>query len=91
MLAQRSSIYCAELRSSGTDIYCMLTLVHCEQRNRLYCARIQGPKGVIELRDLVWIVDRQDLLECYYWEAWSVLQGVYHCCWSIPGKVLLIK
>ena len=70
----------------------MLTLVHCAQtKNNLYCARIQGPKGVIELRDLVWIVDREDILETYYWSAWSVIQGVYHCCFSIPGKVLLIE
>jgi hypothetical protein len=70
----------------------MLTLTDCEQHaNQLYCARIKGPKGLLELRDLVWIVDRPDILECYYWEAWAVLQGAYHCCWSIPGKVLLIK
>ena len=69
----------------------MLTLIHCEQNNRLYHARIRGPKGVIELRDLIWIVDRQDILDSYYWSAYSVLQGVYHCCWSIPGKVLLIE
>ncbi len=74
-----------------TDIYSMLTLIDCTQHNALYCARIEGPKGVIELRDLVWIVDREVILECYYWEAWAVLQGVYHCCFSIPGKVLLIK
>ena len=52
---------------------------------------IAGPKGVIEIRDLVWCpTDRQDLLEINYWSAWSVLQGAYHCCFSIPGKVLLI-
>jgi len=53
-------------------------------------ALIRGPKGVIEFRDLVWITDRQDLLEIYYWEAWAVLTGSYHCCFSIPGKVLLL-
>jgi hypothetical protein len=68
----------------------MLTLVHCEFNNNLYCARIQGPKGVIELQDLVWITDRSDILEIYYWEAWAVLQGAYHCCFSIPGKVTLL-
>jgi hypothetical protein len=52
---------------------------------------IQGPAGLIEIRDLVWIIDRQDLLECYYWQAWAVLQGAYHCCFSIPGKVTLLK
>jgi hypothetical protein len=69
----------------------MLTLTYCELRSTGYLARIQGPKGTIELRDLVWIVDRDDLLEIYYWQAWAVLQGAYHCCLSIPGRVLLIK
>ena len=50
--------------------------------------QIQGPVGVIEIRDLVWMpADRQDLLEICYWESWAVLQGAYHCCFSIPGKV----
>jgi len=77
----------------GESLYThMLTLIHCEQQtNRLYCARILGPQGVIELRDLVWITDRQDLLDCYYWQAYAVLNGAYHCCLSIPGKVLLIE
>jgi hypothetical protein len=52
---------------------------------------IKGPGGVILIRDLVWMpVDRQDLLDIYYWEAWAVLQGAYHCCFSIPGKVTLL-
>ena len=52
---------------------------------------IKGPVGVIEIRDLVWCpTDRQDLLEIYYWESWAVLQGAYHCCFSIPGKVTLL-
>ena len=52
---------------------------------------IQGPVGVIEIRDLVWMpMDRQDLLEICYWESWAVLQGAYHCCFSIPGKVTLL-
>jgi hypothetical protein len=42
------------------------------------------------MRDLTWIVDRADILEVYYWEAWAVLQGAYHCCFSIPGKVTLL-
>lgn len=59
-------------------------------KHRLYDAVIAGPVGRIQILDLVWIVDRQDLLEVYYWEAWSVLQGGYHCCLSIPGKVKLL-
>jgi hypothetical protein len=54
--------------------------------------KIQGPAGVIEIRDLVWCPsDRQDLLEIYYWESWAVLQGAYHCCFSLPGKVSLLQ
>jgi hypothetical protein len=56
----------------------------------LYTARIRGPRGTIEIRDLVWVTDRQDLLEIYYWESWAVLNGAYHCCFSIPGKVSLL-
>ena len=56
----------------------------------LYLAQIRGPYGVIEIRDLVWVTDRQDLLEVYYRESWAVLQGAYHCCFSIPGKVSLL-
>ena len=52
---------------------------------------IKGPMGMILIRDLVWMpVDRQDLLEIFYWESWAVLQGAYHCCFSIPGKVALL-
>ena len=52
---------------------------------------IKGPVGVIEIRDLVWCpADRQDLLELYYWESWAVIQGAYHCCFSLPGKVKLL-
>jgi hypothetical protein len=68
----------------------MLSVDFFQTADRLYTARIRGPKGTIEIRDLVWICDRQDLLEIYYWSSWSVLQGAYHCCFSIPGKVLLI-
>jgi hypothetical protein len=57
----------------------------CEQT-----AVISGPVGRIQICDLVWIVDREDILECYYWEAWAVLNGSYHCCLSIPGKVQLL-
>ena len=53
---------------------------------------IKGPVGVIRICDLVWCpADRLDLLEIYYWEAWAVLQGAYHCCFSLPGKVSLLK
>jgi hypothetical protein len=70
----------------------MLTLLAHEQgADQLWRAQVKGPIGTIEMRDLVWIVDRQDLLEIYYWEAWAVLQGAYHCCWSIPGKVKLLS
>lgn len=69
----------------------MLTLVtSTHMDNNLYSAQIRGPIGTIEMLDLVWIVDRQDLLAIYYWEAWAVVQGAYHCCWSIPGKVTLL-
>ena len=59
--------------------------------NGMFTAEIRGPKGVIEIRDLVWVTDRQDLLAIYYWESWAVLQGAYHCCFSIPGKVRLLE
>lgn len=52
---------------------------------------IKGPVGVIRICDLVWCpADRQDLLAIYYWESWAVLNGAYHCCFSIPGKVSLL-
>ena len=63
---------------------------HCQTENGLYLARINGPYGLIEIKNLVWIIDRKDILECYYWESWAVLQGAYHCCFSIPGKVTLL-
>jgi len=69
----------------------MLTVIFWKTANTLYTARITGPRGTIEIRDLVWIVDRQDLLEINYWESWAVLQGAYHCCFSIPGKVSLLQ
>ena len=69
----------------------MLKLIRAEQHpDQLYTAEIAGPQGVIQMRDLTWIVDRADILETYYWEAWGVLQGAYHCCFSIPGKVTLL-
>lgn len=69
----------------------MLTLTRAKQeQDQLYTAEILGPRGTILMRDLVWIVDRADILAIYYWEAWAVLQGAYHCCFSIPGKVTLL-
>jgi len=69
----------------------MLKLIRAEQHpDQLYTAEISGPQGVILMRDLTWIVDRSDILDIYYWEAWAVLQGAYHCCFSIPGKVTLL-
>ena len=53
---------------------------------------IKGPMGEIRIHDLVWCpADRQDLLAIYYWESYAVTQGAYHCCFSIPGKVALLK
>ena len=69
----------------------MLTLIRAEQNlDQLYTAEIAGPRGTIRMLDLVWITDRVDILEIYYWQAWAVLQGAYHCCFSIPGKVALL-
>lgn len=69
----------------------MLKLIkHCAQTNGLWTAEIQGPQGTIRICDLVWVTDREDILECYYWESWAVLQGAYHCCFSTPGKVSLL-
>ena len=70
----------------------MLELIHMSQQpNRLWTAVIAGPWGKIQMIDLVWIVDRADILEIYYRESWGVLNGAYHCCFSIPGKVTLLK
>ena len=73
------------------DIYCMLTVVNATGEDNC-TVEIQGPLGVIRICDLVWCpADRQDLLEIYYWESWAVLNGAYHCCFSIPGKVTLLS
>jgi len=73
------------------DIYCMLTVVNATSEDNC-TVEIQGPLGVIRICDLVWCpADRQDLLEIYYWESWAVLNGAYHCCFSIPGKVTLLS
>jgi hypothetical protein len=70
----------------------MLNLKLVESTGEYNCTvRIQGPAGMIEIKDLVWCPrDRPDILEIYYWESWAVLQGAYHCCFSIPGKVSLL-
>ena len=68
-----------------------ITLICSQQHPTGYTASIQGPQGVIQLCDLVWIVDRADILDLYYWQAWAVLNGAYHCCFSIPGKVSLLQ
>ena len=69
----------------------LLLISHEQTANNLYNAVVKGPVGSIEMRELTWIVDRQDLLSIYYWEAWAVVQGGYHCCWSIPGKIKLLS
>jgi hypothetical protein len=56
----------------------------------LLTAELSGPKGSLLLKDILWIVDERAVLETYYWEAWAVTQGAYHCCWSWPGKVTLL-
>jgi hypothetical protein len=54
-------------------------------------AVLRGPVGHILLQDMEWCpADREDLLSIYYWESWAVLQGAYHCCFSLPGKVALL-
>jgi hypothetical protein len=69
----------------------MLILEHSVQQDTgLWQAIISGPQGRIKIVDLVWVVDRLDILEIYYWESWAVLNGAYHCCFSIPGKVMLL-
>ena len=69
---------------------CMLTVI--SSTGEYHCTVvIQGPVGQIRIHDLVWCpADRQDLLEIYYWESYAVLQGAYHCCFSLPGKVQLL-
>ena len=52
-----------------------------------YDAEIAGSRGSVIIRDLVYCEDRPDLLEIYYVSAVAVLDGHYHCCMSVPGKV----
>jgi hypothetical protein len=67
-----------------------LELIEKRALNPGWDAIIKGPQGSLLLKDLMWIEPREDILEMYYWDAWGVLQGMYHCCWSIPGKVVLL-
>ena len=70
---------------------CMLTLLDTTGEYNT-TVTIKGPMGSIRIYDLVWCPDnRQDLWEIYYWESYAVLQGAYHCCFSIPGKVRLLQ
>ena len=70
---------------------CMLALVDTTGEYNT-TVTIQGPVGAIRIYDLVWCpADRQDLWEIYYWESYAVLQVAYHCCFSLPGKVVLLS
>lgn len=72
------------------DIYTMLTLINTTGEYNC-TVQIQGPVGVIEIHDLIWCPgDRQDLLAVYYWQAWAVLQGAWHCGFGLPSKVVLL-
>lgn len=51
-------------------------------------AVLAGPHGALLLRDLTWCPE--ELWHHYYWYAWAATQGIYHCCWSLPGKVTLL-
>jgi hypothetical protein len=79
-----------DMISYVAELYKCMLILESLTENGLYTAVINGPVGRIQICDLVWCADRQDLLECYYWESWAVLQGGYHCCLSIPGKVQLL-
>lgn len=74
----------------GAAKYSMLMLI--DSTGEYNCTvTIQGPVGRILIRDLTWCPpDRQDLLMIYYWQSWATLQGAYHCCFSLPGKVTLL-
>ena len=89
-MAKLRKIFFREALAQIFGIYSMLKLLDTTGEYDC-CVRIQGPRGVIEIMDLVWCpADRQDLLEIYYWQSWAVLQGSYHCCFSTPGKVSLL-
>jgi hypothetical protein len=77
--------------STNTVKYTVLNIVNRFKTPQGHSVQIQGPLGVIEITDLVWVTDRQDFLETLYYCADSVLQGAYHCCLSLPGRVKLIS
>jgi hypothetical protein len=55
-----------------------------------YTCELEGAMGCILVQDLVWMEDREDLKDILYSQAWAVLQGSFHCCLSLPGKVQLL-
>lgn len=70
----------------------MLTLLSLEiELDRTYTATISGPMGCITVKELVWMADRPDLIAVIYWQGWAVINGAWHCCLSLPGKVSLHK
>lgn len=68
----------------------LISVTHDSANEHLLTAVIEGPKGCLVLKDILWIVNELAVLETYYWQAWATTQGVYHCCWSWPGKVTLL-
>lgn len=56
----------------------------------MYSAELLGPYGTIRVHDIVYVIERPSFLELLYMESWGVLNGAYHCCLSIPGKVILV-
>jgi hypothetical protein len=71
----------------------MIELTHIaahEDNPNLLDVTLTGPMGRLLLRDILWIVNEESVLNSYYWSAWATTQGAYHCCWSWPGKVTLL-
>lgn len=46
----------------------------------LYTLEILGPRGCVQAREQVQVLERADYLELVYQEIISVLEGNYHCC-----------
>lgn len=67
-----------------------ITLRTLTQTATGYTCLLEGAYGCILVQDLVWMEDREDLKTILYAEAWAVLQGSFHCCLSLPGKVQLL-
>jgi hypothetical protein len=63
-------------------------LAQC-QTARGFTAVVRGREKTVIMRELVWIADRQELIDIYYEQAVSVSQGEYHCCLSRPGKLIV--